>query len=126
MFLKSNSLFFNYKGFQYQGFCWYLGDAGDTCDVTCTNHGATNEAEAAGNIITDDDCTVILHFNSTQDLGLASYRGTSYTSFGYYYTDDVSDYFCTESTGSFGGIGSRSGETNPRNTRRLVCACTGN
>ena len=113
----------NVLGFLHQGFCWYLGAAGSTCDETCSNLGSTNEALAAGNVIQEEDCTVIEHFNTDQGLGLSGRAGTAVWSFGYYYTG-TTKYYCSK-FGSI-GFGTRIGEDNSSGTRALVCACSGN
>ena len=71
-----------FLGFAYQGFCWYLGDAAASCDDTCASYGEANEEISASNVIQDDDCTLIDHFDSDLGLGLGTKGGTSFWSFG--------------------------------------------
>ena len=109
-------------GFQHRGFCWYLGDPGSTCDATCSRFGFTNEALAAANVIQQDDCTIIEHFNTVQGLGISGDGATAAWGFGYMYTNGKVRY-CTNFSSI--SIGTRIGEANSSPIRRLVCACEG-
>ena len=113
-----------FLGFTYQGFCWYLGDADASCDDTCASNGAANEAVSASNVIQDDDCTLIDHYNSALGLGLANKGSTPFWSFGYYYADTGANKYCSKMSGTV-NAGVRIGEENGSSTRRLVCPCTG-
>jgi hypothetical protein len=49
-------------GASLAGFCWYLGDAGTSCDATCADHHGCDEKGTisyAGSSGTDDQCTEV-------------------------------------------------------------------
>ena len=78
-----DSWIFLETGFQYKGFCFYLGGAGDNCDNVCKSHGAANEAAAAANVIVEEDCTMIDHFADTLGIQLTPASNNPYWHFGY-------------------------------------------
>ena len=107
----------------YQGFCWHLGAAGDTCDETCANFNAANEALGASNVISSGDCSIMEHFNNDLGLQLSGNMGASTWGFGYMFTFSTTR-FCSAYSST--KIGANVGEQNTNIDRRLVCACTGN
>ena len=84
-----------------------------------------NEYVAAEKMVTDGDCGVILHFNTTLDLGLVVNVGSWHKSFGFYDSNNPFYYYCATSTGSDIEAWIEDDLTN-ETSLRLVCACTGN
>ena len=118
---------FSFKGgYQYptnnQDFRWFLGNAGDSCDTTCSNLLLINAAAAAMSLITTGDCNMIDHFRTSLSLSYTQNTYTAYWTFGYFYTN-YQTYYCT----SYGTLDAavNVGHTNIYSTRRLVCPCSG-
>ena len=109
------------KSFKYQGFVWYLGGSGDSCDKTCQNKGLINGATAAAKMINEGDCSVVNNFLDQGKTKLTSSTNTSYWTFGYFY-DSYSKYVCTR-YGPFVSAGTGPGQTNADSDRRVVCPC---
>ena len=116
-----------FLGYFHLDFCWHVGLTGATCDETCSNVNSANEALGAANVFQEGDCTILDHFNANQGFGLSGSGsgggGTGAMTFGYFYTTGSTRY-CTKYGTS--EIGTKIGEDNNSNTRRLVCACSGN
>ena len=111
-------------GYEAHGVSWYLGDAGDSCDTTCSNLMLSNNAVAAMSAVDSGDCSVLQHLISANNLGssITTLALTSYWTFGHFYTNSQY-YYCTN-YGS-GNAAVNVGQTNVYSTRRLVCSCLG-
>ena len=59
---KEFALFIFTENFHYEGFNWYLGDKGKSCDKTCKDVDMMNVAGTASKVIKVDDCTIMKYF----------------------------------------------------------------
>ena len=109
------------ESFHYEGFSWYLGDKGNSCDKTCQDVDMMNVAVTASKVIKVEDCTIMKYFLKYGKTSLTERSATNSWTFGYYY-DSYSKYVCT-SYGPFVNTGVGPKKDNLDSDRRLVCPC---
>jgi len=111
--------FYRRPGFEYQGFLWYLGKEGASCDSTCKDLGMNNLAEAAAGVIEEDDCTLMNNFLDQGEMTKGEW--TNCFTYGYFYTwSDL--YYCVH-YGDSNFCGVKPGYDNDDEGRRLICPC---
>ena len=54
-------------GYQYEGFEWYSGKPGATCDITCKIVGMSNAEAQVGRNVLDRVCNLVNHFIRIED-----------------------------------------------------------
>jgi hypothetical protein len=116
------------------GFCWYLGQDGNTCDATCSDLSGSNLADdvatafPASSSQWPDSCgtpnsgdVVTWFYNNGNAGGWGSTGNTSYHTLGYGYRN--SQYYGKCVNGSSNGHGTFPGDPNPSTNRNLICPC---
>ena len=119
--------------FNYQGFNWYLGNPGASCDDTCNNLEESSEfnidkifnvALEASKHIHAGDYTLIEHFSDSGKMELTQKNDCtvrSEWSFGNFYnTDNVYHGTCYGNSST----GTLPGENNRYPDRRIICPCS--
>ena len=109
------------------GYCWYLGDGGETCDDICSELGGSNYATNASSSFSDScnspssaDISTWF-FNNGNAAGWTGAGATGYYTLGYGY--EGSSYYGKCASGGSMNHGTFPGDPNNSGTRNLVCPC---
>ena len=110
------------------GYCWYVAEAGGTCDTACGDLGGSNLAVQAEGEWADtcsgpgaNDVTTAFFNDTNPGLWTSAGTDTSCHSLGIGYTNGLYHGKCSAGTAT--ACGAYPGETNNNVTRTPVCAC---